>query len=81
MLFKNWRSSTKRILQPILDKLKPFTDPIIEMAKKLQGVIMDNLKKIPGFDNILQVLKKKGINSLGDVGNIAKKLVVRHYLL
>ena len=73
-LQKLGEAAQKRILQPILDKLKPFTDPIIEMAKKLQGVIMDNLKKIPGFDNILQVLKKKGINSLGDVGNIAKKV-------
>ena len=73
-LQKLGEAAQKRILQPILDKLKPFTDPIIEMAKKLQGVIIDNLKKIPGFDNILQVLKKKGINSLGDVGNIAKKV-------
>ena len=73
-LQKVGEAAQKKILQPILDKLKPFTDPIIEMAKKLQGVIMDNLKKIPGFDNILQVLKKKGINSLGDVGNIAKKV-------
>ena len=73
-LQKLGEAAQKKILQPILDKLKPFTDPIIEMAKKLQGVIMDNLKKIPGFDNILQVLKKKGINSLGDVGNIAKKV-------
>ena len=73
-LQKVGEAAQKRILQPILDKLKPFTDPIIEMAKKLQGVIIDNLKKIPGFDNILQVLKKKGIGSLGDVGNIAKKV-------
>ena len=73
-LQKVGEAAQKRILQPILDKLKPFTDPIIEMAKKLQGVIIDNLKKIPGFDNVLQVLKKKGINSLGDVGNIAKKV-------
>ena len=73
-LQKLGEAAQKRILQPILDKLKPFTDPIIKMAKKLQGVIIDNLKKIPGFDNILQVLKKKGINSLGDVGNIAKKV-------
>ena len=73
-LQKLGEAAQKRILQPILDKLKPFTDPIIEMAKKLQGVIMDNLKKIPGFDNILQVLKKKGISSLGDVGNIMKKV-------
>ena len=73
-LQKLGEAAQKRILQPVLDKLKPFTDPIIEMAKKLQGVIMNNLKKIPGFDNILQVLKKKGISSLGDVGNIMKKV-------
>jgi len=73
-LQKLGEAAQKRILQPILDKLKPFTDPIIKMAKKLQGVIINTLKKIPGFDNILQVLKKKGINSLGDVGNIAKKV-------
>ena len=73
-LQKLGEAAQKRILQPVLDKLKPFTDPIIEMAKKLQGAIMNNLKKIPGFDNILQVLKKKGISSLGDVGNIMKKV-------
>ena len=73
-LEKLGEAAQKRILQPILDKLKPFTDPIVKVAKKLQGVIIDNLKKIPGFDNILQVLKKKGISSLGDVGNIAKKV-------
>ena len=73
-LQKLGEAAQKRILQPILDKLKPFTDPIAEVAKKLQGVIMDNLKKIPGFDNILQVLKKKGISSLGDTAGILKKV-------
>ena len=73
-LQKLGEAAQKRILQPILDKLKPFTDPIVKVAKKLQGVILDNLKKIPGFDNILQVLKKKGISSLSDVGKIAKKV-------
>ena len=73
-LQKLGEAAQKRILQPILDKLKPFTDPIAEVAKKLQGVIIDNLKKIPGFDNILQVLKKKGISSLGDTAGILKKV-------
>jgi len=73
-LQKLGEAAQKRILQPILDKLKPFTDPIVEVAKKLQGVIINNLKKIPGFDNILQVLKKKGISSLGDTAGILKKV-------
>tara|TARA_A200000113_G_scaffold226004_1_gene249392 strand:+ start:2106 stop:4700 length:2595 start_codon:yes stop_codon:yes gene_type:complete len=64
----------KKILQPILDKIKPFIEPIIEKAKSIGESILKVLKKIPGFDNVLQVLKKKGINSLGDVGGIAKKV-------
>ena len=31
------------------------------------------MKKIPGFENILQVLKKKGVNGLGDAAGILKK--------
>ena len=64
----------QKILQPILDKIKPFIEPIIEKAKSMGESILEVLKKIPGFDNVLQVLKKKGINSLGDVGGIAKKV-------
>ena len=64
----------QKILQPILDKIKPFIEPIIEKAKSIGESILEVLKKIPGFDNVLQVLKKKGINSLGDVGGIAKKV-------
>ena len=64
----------QKILQPILDKIKPFLEPILEKAKSIGESMIEVLKKIPGFDNVLQVLKKKGVKGLDDVGGIAKKV-------
>jgi len=66
-------SAKKAVMQKIIEPLKPFLDPIIDKAKKIGDKVVGILKKIPGFDNILQVLKKKGVNGLGDAAGILKK--------
>ena len=66
-------SAKKAVMQKIVEPLKPFLDPIIDKAKKIGDKVIGILKKIPGFENILQVLKKKGVNGLGDAAGILKK--------
>ena len=66
-------SAKKAVMQKIVEPLKPFLDPIIDKAKKIGDKVIGILKKIPGFDNVLQVLKKKGVNGLGDAAGILKK--------
>ena len=66
-------SAKKAVMQKIIEPIKPFLDPIIDKAKKIGDKVVGILKKIPGFDNILQVLKKKGVNGLGDAAGILKK--------
>ena len=67
-------SAKKAVMQKIVEPLKPFLDPVIDKAKKIGDKVIGILKKIPGFDNVLQVLKKKGINSIGDAAGILKKV-------
>ena len=67
-------SAKKAIMQKIIEPIKPFLEPIIKKAQSIGKNAMDLLKKIPGFDNILQVLKKKGINSIGDAAGILKRV-------
>ena len=60
----------KRILTPIMTFLGP-------LFKKITGIgdtITNLLRKIPGFDNILSVLKKKGAKGIFDVGPILKQI-------
>jgi len=67
-------SAKKAVMQKIIEPIKPFLEPVIEKAKKIGDTVMKQLKKIPGFDNVLQVLKKKGINGIGDAAGILKKV-------
>jgi len=66
-------SAKKAVMEKIIQPLKPFLDPIIDKAKQIGDKVFGILKKIPGFENVLQVLKKKGINGLGDAAGILKK--------
>jgi hypothetical protein len=67
-------SAKKVIVQKIIDPIRPFLDPIVEKVKGIGKKIMEKLSKIPGFDNITKVLKKKGINGIGDAAGILKKV-------
>jgi hypothetical protein len=66
-------SAKKAVVQKIIEPIKPFLDPIIDKAKQIGDKVFGILKKIPGFDNVLQVLKRKGISGLGDAAGIIKK--------
>ena len=66
-------SAKKAVMQKIIEPIKPFLDPVIDKAKQIGDKVFGVLKKIPGFDNILQVLKRKGISGLGDAAGIIKK--------
>ena len=68
------KSAQNAIVQKIVEPLKPFLDPVIDKAKKIGDKVTGILKKIPGFDNVLQVLKKKGISGIGDTAGILKKV-------
>ena len=68
------KSAQNAIVQKIIDPLSPFLDPVVKKARSLGNAVMDNLKKIPGFDNVLQVLKKKGVNGIGDAAGLFKKV-------
>jgi len=68
------KSAQNAIVQKIIEPLKPFLDPVIDKAKSIGNALMDNLKKIPGFDNVLQVLKKKGVSGIGDAAGLLKKV-------
>lgn len=68
------KSAQNAIVQKIIDPLRPFLDPVVKKARSLGNAVMDNLKKIPGFDNVLQVLKKKGVNGIGDAAGLFKKV-------
>jgi len=67
-------SAKKVIVQKIIDPIRPFLDPIVDKVKSIGKKIMEKLSKIPGFDNITKVLKKKGINGIGDAAGILKKV-------
>jgi hypothetical protein len=67
-------SAKKIIVQRLIDPIRPFLDPIVDKVKGIGKKIMEKLSKIPGFDNITKVLKKKGINGIGDAAGILKKV-------
>ena len=62
------------IVRKIIEPLRPFLDPVVEKAKSIGNALMDKLKKIDGFDNVLQVLKKKGVGGIGDLSGLLKKV-------
>ena len=60
----------ERILKPVMTFLEP-------MMSKLTGIgdtITKQLMKIPGFDKIIKVLKKKGATSLFNLGPVLKEI-------
>jgi len=67
-------SAKKAVVQKIIEPLKPFLDPVFKKLKSIQGALMDKLSKIPGAEKIGEVLKKKGINGIGDTAGILKKV-------
>ena len=67
-------SAKKAVVQKIIEPLKPFLDPVFKKLKSIQGALMDKLSKIPGAEKIGEVLKKKGINGIGDTAGIIKKV-------
>ena len=68
------KSAQNFIVQKIIEPIKPFLEPIIKKAQLIGESVMKKLSKIPGFDNVLQVLKKKGIGGLSDAKGIFKKV-------
>ena len=67
-------SAKKAVMEKIIQPLKPFLDPIIDKAKKIGDKVSGMLSKIPGFENVLPVLKKKGISGLDDAAGLLKKV-------
>jgi hypothetical protein len=67
-------SAKKAVMEKIIQPLKPFLDPIIDKAKKIGDKVIGILNKIPGFENVLPVLNKKGISGLGDAAGLLKKV-------
>ena len=68
------KSAQNFIVQKIIEPIKPFLEPIIKKAQSIGESVTKKLSKIPGFDNVLQVLKKKGIGGLSDAKGIFKKV-------
>jgi len=68
------KSAQNFIVQKIIEPIKPFLEPIVKKAQSIGESVMKKLSKIPGFDNVLQVLKKKGIGGLSDAKGIFKKV-------
>ena len=67
-------SAKKAVVQKIIEPIKPFLDPVIKKVKSISNSLMDKLSKIPGAEKIGEVLKKKGINGIGDTAGIIKKV-------
>ena len=69
------KGAQKFIVQRIIEPLKPFLEPVIKRVQSIGEKVTGIMKKnIPGFDNVLQVLKKKGISGLGDTAGILKNV-------
>ena len=67
-------SAKKAVVQKIIEPIKPLLDPVIKKVKSIGSSLMDKLGKIPGAQKIGEVLKKKGINGIGDTAGILKKV-------
>ena len=68
------KEAQKRLIQPLLDKLTPLLKPLTDKVKSIGKGIMGLLSKIPGFNNVDKVLRKKGINGITDFKGIIKKV-------
>ena len=62
------------VLQKVIDPLRPIIDPIGKKAAQIGQALMDLLMKIPRIDKGLEILKKKGIGSFGDIAQAGSKL-------
>ncbi|AOO10165.1 hypothetical protein RW03080701_011 [Synechococcus phage S-RIM8] len=62
------------LFQKVLEPLRPIIDPIAKKAKQVGELIFENLKKIPGFEKVLDFLKKKGIAGLDAIAGAGSKL-------
>ena len=67
-------AAKKAAMQRIIEPLKPFLEPVLKLAKSVGNKVIGILKKIPGFENVLPVLKKKGVSGLGDAAGLLKKV-------
>ena len=60
----------EKVLEPVMKFLEPLKKKLGAVGKRIVGV----LEGIPGFDKVMQVLKKNGVSSLGDAKGILKKV-------
>jgi hypothetical protein len=67
-------AAKKQIVQKIIEPLKPIFEPILSKLKGIGDKIMKQLSKIPGFDNVMKVLQKNGVNGLADAKGLLKKV-------
>ncbi|WDS61014.1 hypothetical protein SBM1_00142 [Synechococcus phage S-BM1] len=61
-------------IEKVLDPIKPIIRPIAKKAAGIGQGMFDMLMKIPGANKIGEVLKKKGIGSMGDIATAGSKL-------
>ena len=73
--YENLKSGTKAFFQ---DRIKGLIDPVIKPVKDTAlgagKQIMSFLQELPGFKQVLEFLKKKGIGGIGDVAQAGSKL-------
>ena len=62
------------IIEKVLNPAKKQLQPLFKKMKGLGGVIEKQLKKIPVFEWIQKVLKKKGAKGITDLGPVLKQI-------
>ncbi len=61
-------------IEKILTPVKEFLDPLMKRVAGMGDTITKQLMKIPGFEWVMKLLKKKGAKSIFDVGPIMKAI-------
>lgn len=73
--YENLKAGAKSFFQ---EKIKGLIDPVIKPVKDAAlgagKQIMSFLQELPGFKQVLEFLKKKGIGGIGDVAQAGSKL-------
>ena len=73
--YENLKAGSKAFFQ---DRIKGLIDPVIKPVKDAAlgagKQIMSFLQELPGFKQVLEFLKKKGIGGIGDVAQAGSKL-------
>lgn len=73
--YENLKAGAKSFFQ---EKIKGLIDPVIKPVKDTALAagkqIMSFLQELPGFKQVLEFLKKKGIGGIGDVAQAGSKL-------